>query len=286
MISIERSVTVDTPAADVFDLLADARNESRWNPNVVRIDKLSDGPPRRGSSFAGTYRRGGRMAFTIADYERPSRLVFRGGGRQTAVTATVRVSASRSGTTVAMRADMCPRGPLRLLEPLVRSRVERQYADVIARFRAFVTTAEEEGTMAVNGNKAIYRRWFEEVVGTGDLALADELLAPGYRLHFPGVPRPLDADGHKSLVAMFRAAFPDWAENVEDVIGEDDRVVIRVTGSGHHRGAFQGIAPTGAHVTATGVGIARIADGRIAEAWAAYDELGLLQQIGAGPPPG
>jgi predicted ester cyclase len=60
------------------------------------------------------------------------------------------------------------------------------------------------------------------------------------------------------------------------VIGEGDRVVIRVTGRGTHDGAFQGIPPSGRRVTATG----------IAKAWAAYDAVGLLQQIGAIPVPG
>jgi steroid delta-isomerase-like uncharacterized protein len=92
---------------------------------------------------------------------------------------------------------------------------------------------------------------------------------------------PLDANAHKGMVMMFRAAFPDWVEAVEDVIAEDDKVVIRVTGRGTHEGEFQGIPPTGRQVVATGVGIARIEGGRIAEAWAAYDALGLMQQIGA-----
>jgi steroid delta-isomerase-like uncharacterized protein len=138
-------------------------------------------------------------------------------------------------------------------------------------------------TRSVEENKRLYRRWFEEVVSGGDLALADELLGPGYGLHFPGMPEPLDREAHKALVIVFRTAFPDWGETVEDVIAEGDKVVIRVTGRGTHEGEFQGIPPTGARVSATGVGIGRIQDGRIAEAWAAYDALGLMQQLGAIP---
>jgi predicted ester cyclase len=140
--------------------------------------------------------------------------------------------------------------------------------------------------VSVEENKALYRRWFEEVVTGGNLALADELLAPGYVLHFPGLPGPVDREGHKRLVTMFRVAFPDWRESVDDVIAEGDKVVIRVRGSGTHEGEFQGIPPSRARVTATGIGIGRLANGRIAEAWAAYDALGLMQQIGAVPAPG
>ena len=136
---------------------------------------------------------------------------------------------------------------------------------------------------AVDANKHLYRRWFEDVVSGGDLPLADELLAPGYRLHFPGMPEPLDREAHKGLVMMFRSAFPDWVETVDEVIAEGDKVVIRVTGRGSHQGEFQGIPATGRQVTATGVGIARVEDGRIVEAWAAYDALGLMQQLGAIP---
>jgi predicted ester cyclase len=144
-------------------------------------------------------------------------------------------------------------------------------------------SSPDHPTSAAWENKRLYRRWFEEVVSGGDLALADELLGPGYGLHFPGMPEPLDREAHKALVMMFRTAFSDWVETVEDVIAEGDKVVIRVTGRGTHEGEFQGIPPTGAQVSATGVGIGRIQDGRVAEAWAAYDALGLMRQLGAIP---
>jgi predicted ester cyclase len=137
--------------------------------------------------------------------------------------------------------------------------------------------------MTPEDHKALYRRWFEQVVSRGDMRQADELLDPSYRLHFPGIPQPLDREGHKGLVRMFRSAFPDWTETVDDMIAEGDKVVIRVTGRGSHEGEFQGLQATGAQVTATGVGIARVQDGRIVEAWAAYDALGLMQQLGASP---
>jgi ketosteroid isomerase-like protein len=92
--------------------------------------------------------------------------------------------------------------------------------------------------MSTEANKTLYRRWFEEVVTGRNLALADELLAADYVLHFPGMP-PLDREGHKQLLGMFHAAFPDWRETVEAVVAEGDLVVIRVTGSGTHEGHFR-----------------------------------------------
>jgi predicted ester cyclase len=84
---------------------------------------------------------------------------------------------------------------------------------------------------------------------------------------------------------MFHHGFPDWRETIDDVVAEGDRVVIRVTGSGTHQGEFQGIPPTDRQVTATGIGIGRIENGRIAESWAAYDALGMMQQLGVIPAP-
>jgi steroid delta-isomerase-like uncharacterized protein len=139
--------------------------------------------------------------------------------------------------------------------------------------------------VGVDEHKALFRRWFEEVVTGGRLDVADELLSPDYRLHLPGSTEPVDAGAHKRLVATFRSAFPDWTESVEDAIAEGDKVVLRVTGRGAHQGAFDGVPATGRVVTVTGIGIARVHDGRIAEAWAAYDALGLMQQVGAIPAP-
>jgi predicted ester cyclase len=69
------------------------------------------------------------------------------------------------------------------------------------------------------------------------------------------------------------------------VIGEGDKVVVRVTARGTHQGQLMGIVPTGKHVAVTGIGIYRIADGKVAEAWVNRDLLGLLQQLGAFPAP-
>lgn len=135
--------------------------------------------------------------------------------------------------------------------------------------------------MSLDENKALFRRWFEDVVNANDYAVVDELLAPNYRAHFPGAPEPIDRDGHKGMVETFAAAFPDWEEEIQDVIAEDDRVVLRVTAGGTHQGEFQGIPPTGDTVTITGIGIARIEDGQIVESWWDFDALGLMQQLGA-----
>jgi carbon monoxide dehydrogenase subunit G len=138
MITVEKEVLVDRLAQEVFDFLADVRNEERWNPNVVRIESESDAPLSVGGSFEGVYRRGGRMRFELVEAVRPSRLVFQGGGRQMTLVATLELERAGSATCVRMNGQMEPRGPMKLLAPLMRKPIERQYERVAQSFRQVV----------------------------------------------------------------------------------------------------------------------------------------------------
>lgn len=134
-------------------------------------------------------------------------------------------------------------------------------------------------------NKRIVRRFFEEVWSKGDMTLRDSLLAPNYAGHIAGNATPLDREGWSAWFTGFRNAFPDARFTVEDMVAEGDRVAARLTMRGTHRGALNGIAPTGREVTVTGMSIERIENGRIVEGWNQNDALGMLGQLGALPPP-
>jgi predicted ester cyclase len=84
---------------------------------------------------------------------------------------------------------------------------------------------------------------------------------------------------------MFEAAFPGYDLEINDMVAEDDKVAIRATFHGTHRGEFQGIPPTGRDVSIPLMLIYRIASDRIVEHWMNADSLGLLQQLGAVPVP-
>lgn len=138
---------------------------------------------------------------------------------------------------------------------------------------------------AVESNRAIARRFFAEVWSGGSEAVAEELLAPTYVGHLAGNPEPLDRAGWFAFYRAFRQAFPDARFTVEDAIAEGDQVVLRLTMRGTHQGVFNGIPATGRAVTVSGVSIERIVEGRIVEGWVTSDALGMLQQLGALPPP-
>jgi predicted ester cyclase len=139
--------------------------------------------------------------------------------------------------------------------------------------------------MSVEQNKALDRRYVEEVLDKGNLAVIDEIMAPDYIGHVPGFP-PSDREGDKQLIAMFRAAFPDLHFTLEDQIGEGDKVVHRLTARGTHTGEFQGIPPTGKQVTVTGININHFVEGKVVESWGIIDRVGLMQQLGVIPTPG
>ncbi len=135
-------------------------------------------------------------------------------------------------------------------------------------------------------NKALIRRFAEEYVNKGNLALASELLTPTYVNHLapPGIPP--GPDGENQVLTMFRSAFPDGQVTLEDILAEGDKVAVRLTFSGTHQGEFMGIPPTGRSFTIAGMNVFRIEDGKIAENWPQLDMLSLMQQLGVVPPPG
>jgi steroid delta-isomerase-like uncharacterized protein len=140
--------------------------------------------------------------------------------------------------------------------------------------------------MSVEANKAIARRYFEELLNKGTLAVADEILATNIIVHSSFQTFIHGVENAKQSMAGFRAAFPDQHFTIEDEIGEGDKVVVRYVYRGTHQGEFQGIAPTGKQVTIAGIAIYQITGGRIEKVWVASDSLGLMQQLGVVPAPG
>jgi steroid delta-isomerase-like uncharacterized protein len=153
--------------------------------------------------------------------------------------------------------------------------------------RQVLSRGTQETSVSVEENKALARRWFEDLFNTGDLEVADEIIAPDHVNHDPTLPDiPVGSEGQKQIVNLYRGAFTNAHISVEDQVAEGDKVVTRWRGSGTHQGEFMGVAPTGNHVRITGITINRVSDGKIAESWTNYDALGMMQQIGAIPEPG
>jgi steroid delta-isomerase-like uncharacterized protein len=141
--------------------------------------------------------------------------------------------------------------------------------------------------MSTEQNKVLVRQMVEEVFNRGNMSLADKFLAPDFveREELPpGVPR--GREGVKQLTAMFRSAFPDFKATIDDIIAEGDKVVIRQTWTGTHKGEFMGMPPTGKRMSIGVIDIIRIVGGKFVEHWGQMDSMGMMQQLGAIPAPG
>jgi len=131
-------------------------------------------------------------------------------------------------------------------------------------------------------NKALVRRVIEEM-GKQNWAAFMELHAPDFVCHAPGSPKPLTRE---ELVQSFRelyVSFPDFSLTIEDIIAEGDKVVIRETCRGTNKGEFMGTPATGKEITLSATNMFRIAGGKVAEAWEAYDMMSVMQQLGVMP---
>ena len=132
-------------------------------------------------------------------------------------------------------------------------------------------------------NKAIVRRYLEEVLNQGRHDLIEEFLADDFDLHFSGLAPGLEAI--KEWYGAMSTAFPDWQASIDDLIAEGDKVVVRTTVHGTQQGEMQGIPATGRSVNSPSITIFRLANGKIAEGWIVSDNLGLMQQLGVIPTP-
>ena len=130
-------------------------------------------------------------------------------------------------------------------------------------------------------NKAIARRWIEEIWNQGSMAAIDEIVAAEYVQHIPPLADLHGIDALKQFLVAVRAAFPDGRFTEDDLIEEGDKVVQRWTFRATHMGEFIGVAATGSATESTGTTTLRIGQGKVAEFWDQWDSLGWMQRIGA-----
>jgi len=136
--------------------------------------------------------------------------------------------------------------------------------------------------MSTDANKALIRRFYEEVWDRGNTGFAYEVFADDYVRHdlrtTVALPGP---EGQKKIADEFRTAFPDLRVTVDLIVGGDDYVVGRWTATGTHLGQWGGLAPTGRTATFSAANIFRFDNGKVVEIWNHRDDFGLFEQIGS-----
>jgi steroid delta-isomerase-like uncharacterized protein len=140
--------------------------------------------------------------------------------------------------------------------------------------------------MSTEEDKAIVRRINDEVWSRGRLDVIDELIADEFVATVIGAPEQIRGpQGFREFVVMYRNAFPDLRITIDEQIAEGESVVTRWTATGTHEGELMGMAATGKQATTAGINVNRVSGGKLVEGWGLFDQLGLLQQIGAVPVP-
>lgn len=137
--------------------------------------------------------------------------------------------------------------------------------------------------MSVERNNDSFRRYVEEVWKEEKLDIVDEVFGAKYLSRQP--------DGSvlergPEDVKKYHSSFLDIEDSVEDMIGEDDKVVPRCPLCATNTGDFRGIPTSGNQVHVTGIGIFRFSkDGKIVESWDSLDQFGMMRQLDAIPEP-
>ncbi|MHB8960152.1 MAG: ester cyclase [Candidatus Limnocylindrales bacterium] len=135
--------------------------------------------------------------------------------------------------------------------------------------------------MNLETNKAIVRQFIERIFGAGDLAAVDELIAPDAVFHtyrFGADPRA----GMRSAIERVSAGLSDGAFTVHELAAEGDLVCARVTSAATQTGTFMGMPPTGRRYEIEELHLFRVRDGKVAEHWHQYDQMGMMRQLGVG----
>jgi predicted ester cyclase len=140
--------------------------------------------------------------------------------------------------------------------------------------------------VSIKENKDLMINYFKESnESKGDAAkltaIIDKYVDAGFVYHTTN--GDMNLDQTKQLTINLWKSFPDYRNDIEEILAEEDKVAIRHTWGGTHKGQFMGIAPTGKKAKIAAISITRMIKGKMIETWVINDSLGLMQQIGAFP---
>lgn len=133
---------------------------------------------------------------------------------------------------------------------------------------------------ATEANKEVVREYIDALLIRGDFSHAKNFVVDGFSIDRSAVPDAIAGpEGLHKQMDMLKAAFPDLQLRIADLFAEGDKVAVRFEAPGTQTGSFAGISPTGRSVTWKGIVIYKVQDGKVAHAWADWDDVGLLQAL-------
>jgi predicted ester cyclase len=127
--------------------------------------------------------------------------------------------------------------------------------------------------MSIEHNKAVVRRYLDEIINQGNFEVVDEIFAPDYLNHSAGPGFGQTRTEFLRSIVNVKAAFPDWHVTIEEMVAEGNLVVDRFRISATHSGSINGIAASGRRIETLGMHMWRVVDGKLAEGWYSTDAL-------------
>jgi hypothetical protein len=117
MAVISNSTHVECTPEEAFDYLVDMRNELEWNPDVVSMEKITDGPIGVGTTFRAKWKQSKLVEVECLEFDRPRRFAYRNGG-PVEVQFELRIQPEAGGSRLLVDFDARPKGLFRVVFPL------------------------------------------------------------------------------------------------------------------------------------------------------------------------
>lgn len=134
--------------------------------------------------------------------------------------------------------------------------------------------------MSVESNKEVVRKYVDAILVNRDFSKFSEYTAPGFYIDRSAVPEAIAGEeGLHTQMDMLYGAFPDLDLSIVNMVAEGDYVVVRFAAPGTQTGEFAGIPASGKKATWKGLVMYHVQDGKITEAWANWDDWGLIEQL-------
>ena len=142
----------------------------------------------------------------------------------------------------------------------------------------FCSCQSTDKNAVLEKNKAVVLE-YHKVWNGGEINNLDAILTSDFVCHYLTSEKWTGIKEAEKAITNWRAIFPDWHEEIVDIIQENDKVVTRYKATATHTKTYEGIDPTGAKIEIYEVSIYRISDGKIAEQWAFPDDPSIKTQI-------
>ena len=145
MITLENSVDIAVPPQEAFDYLSDLRNEAGWNPRMRSVRLLTPGPVATGSRYQARWAGGPDTVVEYTRFDRPDGWASIGHSGMMTIRFSARVGPAPAGSRLTVRMELIPRGPARLLQPLLRRRMQGVELDNMRRIKAALESLAARG---------------------------------------------------------------------------------------------------------------------------------------------